>query len=1592
MAELLMPGSDVAAMEVPHSFSEATASAERVQRVVVHPHPFYTYSQALTVPEGATVAEIVAAGGIPEAYHGFLRVWIGDIEVPRHLWHRVRPKAGKQVYVRATPQGGGGGDGKNVLASILMLVVTVAAAVFAPMIAGALGFAQGTVGFQIATSLIGAGISLVGALLVSSLIPPPPAGDAGLVGQRALLSGVRNQFQPYADIPRILGKRRVYPLQAARAYTEAQGKNRFLRVLLCVGWGPLKITDIKIGDTPITNFENVTYEVREGWNAAHANFGTLPVGKVADAPQTIFTKSVNEETFSILLDDAGAGVNSPGPWVSRTTDPDVAEISVDVTYPYGLTRFNDAGGTESVTLEVEVQYRQVGTISWTSVVWDGNDADDGTQTNGKIIGTDKSRTPTSRGGRFIVPAIGQYEVRMRRITARQAPESRFAQRIEWTAMRSIKRENPLNINGLALIALRMKATDQFNGFPDQINCIAESYLPSWNGTTWQWVESNRNPAWAYADLMRRRGTQRLIADSRIDVTAIRNWSIACAAIAPNASEPYWRFDGIFERGAIFTALKQVASHARASFCITDGKYSVVRDVAQTVPVQHITPRNSFGYQGQKAFVDLPHALKMQFINAALGYQEDEVIVYDDGFSEANASRFESIDLPGCTSPTQAWRDGRYYLAVGELRPESHTVSMDIEHLRCTLGDYVLLSHDVMSVGLSSGRIASRITAGANTTGFVLDEAVGMLPGISYVLRARRSDGSTALYSLQGVAVGTETTTVTLVTPVPTVTAAAAGDLFMFGQAALESAPMIVKKIEPGPEMTAKLTLVDAQPGVWTADTGAIPPFNTFITDQSPIAQQKPVPPSFTLTSDETVIERLADGTLQDRIGVTISAYRSTKVPVASLEVQFRESGAVDYQLASSATIATKQFFIAPVVQGRSYDVRVRAITEYGVASDWNTVLAHPVVGKTTPPSNVSGFTAQSRADGVNLTWNANPEVDVVGYEIRRGASWDTADIVSTLVTGTSFFASLSTTGSLNFLIRAVDAIGLKSPSAVSISSSVSAPGDVTFFEVYPQEDYIRATWTPVVGAGIEYEIRNGDNWTTARTVTRAAGNSVTVKWPIRASGSPIFLIRAISSAGILSNNATATSADQQPLANRNVIADVDFSDDGWAGTRINATPVGSGTGSTLLVDIAADGLTEQVADYYRTITLADTYYARNWIELLPILSGSTGITWQEATFTWEASGDATWLGSITDTAGTRLKAYIALQATGTTPPDLVEAFPLNGSTTGSAGTLATDAASIGYGSLHYGQGLNAKAGARARWLFSAPSIFTFLADFRYVVTAESNYTPFLLGIPADPSTGVTAGGGAISDFTLFRVFAEANSYTLRYVSAAGVFRLSATGQADMDLIAPMQPSDLLTFAVAQDATSRTLMAYNFRTGETYSVTAALAPLGAITEWRNFFTTATPETAPGSIGGVQVRNTAMALDSFSAYAGFHAPAGYAPFKELVPGDYLYQNAIVWLSLVNFDRTLNVQVAAAKLRVDVPDVVNRGTVSVGTSPTNVSFPATYKTLPTVQVTQTSGTLAVPQVTSITTTGFTVQLFNATSPATPVAGTISYTAAGY
>ena len=131
------------------------------------------------------------------------------------------------------------------------------------------------------------------------------------------------------------------------------------------------------------------------------------------------------------------------------------------------------------------------------------------------------------------------------------------------------------------------------------------------------------------------------------------------------------------------------------------------------PVQHFTPRNSWGFEARKAFRDLPDGFRVHFANSKEGYEQDEIQVHltmSMTMWQVNKDpKFEVLQLPGITDRWQAYVHARYHISSAKMRPEIYSFYTDIEHIVCTRGDLIRVTHDVPLWGVSSGRIVPRFT-------------------------------------------------------------------------------------------------------------------------------------------------------------------------------------------------------------------------------------------------------------------------------------------------------------------------------------------------------------------------------------------------------------------------------------------------------------------------------------------------------------------------------------------------------------------------------------------------------------------------------------------------------------------------------------------------------------------------------------------------------------------------------------------------------------------------------------------------------------------------------------------------------------------
>ena len=239
---------------------------------------------AMDFPPGLTLAEIVTAAlpSFPATDLGRVRLALVTPEgmnfVPSHLWRRVRPKPGVRVVIRVLA-------GRNALRSILQIVVSIAAVALGQLWAAGLGFAAGTTGFAIASSAIALGVNVIGALLINALIPPVKPDNERRNSYS--ISGWRNRMDPDGAVPVVLGQIRYAPPFAASSWTEIVGDWQYVRAIFNFGEGPLALTDFRIGETSIAEYDEVEIEVRDGLET--------------DLPTSLYPRQIFEENVGADL-------------------------------------------------------------------------------------------------------------------------------------------------------------------------------------------------------------------------------------------------------------------------------------------------------------------------------------------------------------------------------------------------------------------------------------------------------------------------------------------------------------------------------------------------------------------------------------------------------------------------------------------------------------------------------------------------------------------------------------------------------------------------------------------------------------------------------------------------------------------------------------------------------------------------------------------------------------------------------------------------------------------------------------------------------------------------------------------------------------------------------------------------------------------------------------------------------------------------------------------------------------------------------------------------------------------------------------------
>jgi len=919
-------------------------------------HPLTMESVDTLEPVGMNVAELVASYGYPSA-----TVTVGGHPVPEPWQHRVKPMAGTLVTICPV-------QGRQELA----LVASLALAVTAPY-AGAAAFGSaGVFGTSVVgASLVTAGVSIAGSLAINQLLAPPQPrlGAAQTAAPRYNIGGSQNRASLYEPVPLVIGRHMMFPVKTATPYRQTNGADVWLHERMTFGYGPVVLESLRIGETPVHLFNDVQIEFRNVDQAQTlARYPELAAVVTAwrsgAAQMTLHPDDIVQDAYSVVFD-----VDVP---VTRTTRVNARRIEVEIAAPQGIYNLQSNGDAEEWSFPIRIELAPTGTNAFTTIYLD------------RLGGAQRELKRWSLG--FDMPAPGQYDVRV--TTGLSQPPGQNPVTVGLAAIRTIQSGALPSPPELAEMSIRIRASEQLNGPIDSLSGVVNRMVPVWNGVTWTPPQITSHPAWHIADLLRGPMRRKPVPDAKIDRAGLKAWADA---------EPQRRCDYVADTMQSVRELGDlIAAAGRAKFDF-NGTYRVILDQANGPVRQVFTPRNSWGFQGQMTLPNRIDALRVQCMSEAANWQPDEVLVYADGKNESNAEIIEPLELPGTairageTTGGEVWRLGRYHLAQHQLRFETFTLSVDLEHLVTGRGDKVRIVHDMASIGIGQGRVKALTTSGGNLATITLDDVQDVDAGI-YRLAIRRSDG----VIVEATATGGNLSPVWTVSSGVSAASIAAGDLVAI---ATEYLDCIIKRITALDDLQATLELVPASPGVLTADVGIIPPYNPAVSraDRSGRPQAPVVTRVF--TGREAAQRNNGVTPDQARIGVEVQSQASRQVPPTGYRVWVRPEAGGDWQGGTVQPVGSALFTV-PVERQARYEVEVQAVSQTGLESARTragTVFAFVDDGA---PDVVPDLTVSVLGANATLRWG-RPTRNVDYYVVRHStdplAMWGEAQEVAATV-------------------------------------------------------------------------------------------------------------------------------------------------------------------------------------------------------------------------------------------------------------------------------------------------------------------------------------------------------------------------------------------------------------------------------------------------------------------------------------------------------------------------------------------------------------------------------------------------------------------
>ena len=590
------------------------------------------------------------------------------------------------VIYPAIQKGGGKGGGKGILGIVAAIVLSVVSFGVGGLVAtGVWGsFAGASAMAAMGGYLTAAAIMFLGSSLIARNSGQKIDTGSNGYGSEATYSWSGVQTMEGQNNPIAL----TYGVvksggQTIGKYTMASGSNEYLYWLVSAGEGELEITDIRLNNNSISLYSGVSCEIRKGTNdqAIIPYFGdthyTLPL-------------SYNMENLNT--------------WYSAEAQGNAIQgVIIKIECPNGLLHTTDEGKAVEnwVAIQIEIRKDNGNFISYNS--FSGVDLSDWDSSKNALLIRGSSTKAIRKEYRIDRLPAGLYTARVRVTERKYSDVQRDTFASYFTGLSSVIYDDFI-YPCTALIGIKAKASGQLSGSPTlsfkKIRGSIYAYNP--HARAYQQKNAN-NPAWACYDLLHQCRYLKNVRTGRYEyevrgVPANLMRYDDFALWAAYCDEKHYNVNiEVVGAGEMLDVANERIAPIGHGFVVRFGtKYGAIFSHPQQA-VQMFGMGNIIEGSFHEEFLklsDRANCVEVTFTNEAADYQRDVITVYGETYDSDPYQKAAQVTMDGCTKYSQAFREGVYQLLCNKYQLRTVTFEADIDAIACTVGDVVIISHDV----------------------------------------------------------------------------------------------------------------------------------------------------------------------------------------------------------------------------------------------------------------------------------------------------------------------------------------------------------------------------------------------------------------------------------------------------------------------------------------------------------------------------------------------------------------------------------------------------------------------------------------------------------------------------------------------------------------------------------------------------------------------------------------------------------------------------------------------------------------------------------------------------------------------------------